>query len=75
MERAQKHGRIYGFYDMSTPWICIADPNIVKKLLVKNFESFSSHQLTSADQKFRTLEQANGQEWKVRQTNYVLYLT
>jgi len=64
MERAQKHGRIYGFYDMSTPWICIADPNIVKKLLVKNFESFSSHQLTSADQKFRTLEQANGQEWK-----------
>jgi len=64
MERAQKHGRIFGFYDMSTPWISIADPNIVKKILVKNFDNFSSHQLTSADQKFRTLEQANGQEWK-----------
>merc|ERR1712233_164127 len=64
MERAQKYGRIYGFYDMSTPWLSIADPPLVKKILVKNFESFSSHQFVSSDQKMRTLEQANGQEWK-----------
>ena len=66
MERAQKYGRIYGFYDMSTPWLSIADPALVKKILVKNFESFSSHQFVTSDQKMRTLEQANGQEWKVR---------
>jgi len=64
MERAQKYGRVYGFYDMSTPWLSIADPAIVKKILVKNFESFPSHQFTTSDQKMRTLEQANGQEWK-----------
>ena len=65
MERAQKYGRVYGFYDMSKPWLSIADPAIVKKILVKNFESFPSHQFTTSDQKMRTLEQANGQEWKV----------
>ena len=75
MERAQKYGRLYGFYDMSTPWISIADPTMVKKILVKNFDSFSSHQFVSSDQKMRTLEQANGQEWKVRLAHpYVLFL-
>jgi len=64
MERDRLYGKVYGFYDMSTPWLSIADPAIVKKILVKNFDSFSSHQFTSSDQKHRTLEQANGQEWK-----------
>jgi len=64
MERHRMYGKVYGFYDMSTPWLSIADPDILKKILVKSFDSFSSHQFASSDQKHRTLEQANGQEWK-----------
>lgn len=64
MERHRLYGKVYGFYDMSTPWLSIADPDILKKILVKSFDSFSSHQFASSDQKHRTLEQANGQEWK-----------
>jgi len=64
MEQAQKYGRVYGFYAMSTPIISIADPAILKKILIKNFDSFSSHVFAPKDQKMRTLEQANGQEWK-----------
>ena len=79
MERHRMYGKVYGFYDMSTPWLSIADPDILKKILVKiscssglnpaqvkSFDSFSSHQFASSDQKHRTLEQANGQEWKVK---------
>jgi len=64
MERHRMYGKVYGFYDMSTPWLSIADPDILKKILVKSFDNFSSHQFASSDQKHRTLEQANGQEWK-----------
>ena len=74
MEQAQKYGRVYGFYAMSTPILTIADPAILKKILIKNFDSFSSHVFAPKDQRMRTLEQANGQEWKVRQTNFVLHL-
>ena len=35
MERDRLYGKVYGFYDMSTPWLSIADPAIVKKILVK----------------------------------------
>ena len=66
MERAQKYGRVFGFYDMSTPWLVIADPPLLKKILVKNFDSFSSHVFSPSEKKMRTLEQANGQEWKVK---------
>ena len=65
MEQAQKYGRVYGFYAMSTPILTIADPAILKKILIKNFDSFSSHVFAPKDQRMRTLEQANGQEWKV----------
>ena len=35
MERHRMYGKVYGFYDMSTPWLSIADPDILKKILVK----------------------------------------
>ena len=66
MERAEKYGRVFGFYDMSTPWLVIADPPLLKKVLVKNFDSFSSHMFSPSEKKMRTLEAANGQEWKVK---------
>ena len=66
-----RFGRLWGFYDMSTPWVAIADPNILKKILVKSFDAFSHHQFSIADQKIRTLDTANGQEWKVKRHRYI----
>ena len=50
---------------MSTPYLSIADPTILKKIMVKSFDSFSAHADSVSDQSLRSLDLTNGQEWKV----------
>ena len=56
---------MWGQYDMSTPYLSIADPTILKKIMVKSFDSFSAHADSVSDQSLRSLDLTNGQEWKV----------
>lgn len=64
MDNFQRYGHVWGQYDMATPYLSIADPAILKKILVKNFDSFPAHQDFISDQKIRTLDSCNGQEWR-----------
>ena len=60
-----RFGKVWGQYDMSTPYLSIADPEILKKIMVKSFDSFSAHADSVSDQNLRSLDLTNGQEWKV----------
>jgi len=64
MELFLRFGKVWGQYDMSTPYLSIADPTILKKIMVKSFDSFSAHADSVSDQSLRSLDLTNGQEWK-----------
>ena len=66
MENFRKFGPIWGNYFMSEPWLNITDPKIIKQITVKNFDNFPSRSAGVGDQekKFRTLESANGEDWR-----------
>jgi len=64
MELFLRFGKVWGQYDMSTPYLSIADPLILKKIMVKSFDSFSAHADSVSDQSLRSLDLTNGQEWK-----------
>jgi len=64
LENFRKYGPNWGAYAMSEPWLSISDPKIIKQITVKSFDHFSSHYFETPTQKFRTLEMANGEEWK-----------
>ena len=40
-ERFQKYGKTYAYYEGTTPVLATIDPEIIKSVLVKNFDSFT----------------------------------
>ena len=36
----KRYGKLYGYYDMSTPITCIADPKVIKNIMVRHFAHF-----------------------------------
>jgi len=69
MSRAQKYGKIFGCYILSTPWVFVADPDIIKQMTIKDFDHFPAHSQTFNDQKYRSLDSAEGAEWKELRKN------
>lgn len=65
LERKAKYGRIYGYFHGSTPELSVADPVLLKKILVKDFHKFTDR---SKPPHHRTLKTTMfflpGQEWK-----------
>ena len=64
-ENFRKYGRVWGTYDMCEPWVHVADTKLIKAITVKSFEHFTAHWGVGInDNKFTTLDQADGQTWK-----------
>jgi len=68
-ERAQKYGKVFGSYIISSPWVFVSDPDIIKQITIKDFDHFPAHQFTFNDQKYRSLDSAEGAEWKELRKN------
>lgn len=63
-ERFEKHGKIYGAYIMSTPWVFTSDPDIIKQITIKDFDHFHGHMAEFPEQKYRSLDTTAGEEWR-----------
>ncbi|KAL1505695.1 hypothetical protein ABEB36_005200 [Hypothenemus hampei] len=62
-----------GIYDFSVPTLCITDPEIIKKIMVKDFDSFVDHSIASIDPEIdpvwgSTLLTSTGKHWKTLRT-------
>ncbi|GAB6028359.1 hypothetical protein CHUAL_002527 [Chamberlinius hualienensis] len=68
IRKAKRYGTVYGFYEGRKPTIRIADPDMLREILSKQFDHFTDRRkldLGNADpvtKKFLTL--VNGAEWK-----------
>lgn len=57
-----------GFYHMRTPTLMIRDPELINKMLIKDFSHFTDHELPvdpSVNFLGSSLFFANGQKWKI----------
>nr|QTW43664.1 CYP3027-like protein [Eurytemora affinis] len=63
-KRVAKYGKVFGAYILSQPVVYLADADLIKQITTKDFESFHGHLFKFGDQKFRTLDIADGEEWK-----------
>jgi len=62
-DRFESYGTTYGAYMLSTPWVYTSDPKIIKQITVKDFDSFRSRPFVFPNQKYRSLDTAEGEEW------------
>jgi cytochrome P450 len=63
-QRCAKYGKVFGAYTLTQPWVYVADADLIKQITTKIFDSFHGHSFKFGDQKFRTLDIAEGAEWK-----------
>eukprot|EP00795_Rhopilema_esculentum_P016292 gene16292-7678_t len=66
-EAGKKYGSIYGFYFMKEPMIVVAEPDIIRQVLVKEFDNF--HDRPNGDMEFpeplkSMMSEVKGQRWK-----------
>jgi len=61
-ERFEKYGKIWGAYQASSPQVFITDPDMIKQIHIKDFDSFNGHSFHFS-QKFRMLTETRGEEW------------
>ncbi|GFR31291.1 cytochrome P450 3A8, partial [Trichonephila clavata] len=64
--RRQKYGRIYGHFEGLRPVLSVADPTLLRDILVKDFHIFPQRRLISTgDEIFdKMLSAVNGEDWK-----------
>lgn len=43
----KKYGKVFGFFEGLEPQLFISDPDIIKGILVKDFDHFVNHQVKS----------------------------
>ncbi|GFQ90655.1 cytochrome P450 3A6, partial [Trichonephila clavata] len=65
-QRRQKYGRIYGHFEGLRPVLSVADPTLLRDILVKDFHIFPQRRLISTgDEIFdKMLSAVNGEDWK-----------
>ncbi|XP_071130896.1 cytochrome P450 3A24-like [Mytilus edulis] len=65
MEWRSQYGRVFGYFEGYTPVLSVSDPEIVKQVLVKDFQNFSHRkQFPLAPRKSLGLFLENGSQWK-----------
>lgn len=59
-----KYGRVWGKYEGVAPHVFIVEPELLKDVLVKRFESFVERQYFPMEDKHRSLVDARSDAWK-----------
>ncbi len=54
LRMTRKYGEVYGFYFLGIPCIMVSDPDILKAVLVKDFDKFHDRPVSSTNE-FRVL--------------------
>ena len=47
MKRVKKYGKVFGMFEGVQPAIYISDPEIIKQILVKDFDHFVNHPVST----------------------------
>lgn len=63
-EMHKKHGMTFGRYDGVFPTISTIDPELVKAILVKNFDSFTDVLNVEVKERHTTLDISRGETWR-----------
>ncbi len=65
-EWRKKYGDVFGYYNAGTPVLAVSDPDIVKEILVKQFDKFDERYGTidTSEHKYATLAEIKGEKWK-----------
>ena len=62
----KKYGKVYGFYEAGTPALAVADPDMVKEVLIKQFDNFEQRKIfyDNSHDPFVSLIEMTGEKWK-----------
>ena len=65
-EWTKKYGKVFGYYQGSTPVLLVADPDLARKILIKQFDNFEQRLivLENNDDPYRDIFEAVGEKWK-----------
>uniref|UniRef100_A0A023GMU1 Putative cytochrome p450 ixodes scapularis cytochrome n=1 Tax=Amblyomma triste TaxID=251400 RepID=A0A023GMU1_AMBTT len=78
MKNYTRYGRLYGSYEGTAPTLVVADPEILREVLVSNFKNFSDRseaQRTSSDVWRKSIMNLSGDEWKMARNIFTPALT
>lgn len=66
IEWREKYGKVYGFYAGSTPYLVIADANVLKQICIKDFDKFPNHQFLKVPNRYQKhfLINQKDDEWR-----------
>jgi len=66
IERYQKYGKVYGYFDGSHPILNISDLQVIKNILIRDFDSFVDRRNRNTNGIMRhTLLSLKGNEWRM----------
>lgn len=62
----QRYGNVYGFYAGSTPYLVIADAQVLKQICIKDFDKFPNHQFLKVPNRYQKhfLINQKDDEWR-----------
>ena len=65
-EWTEKYGKVFGFYEGNIPTLAVADPDVVREILIKQFNKFEQRQplLDNPDLPDADIFIAKGDRWK-----------
>ena len=63
---SQMYGKVFGYYEGSKPVLVVADPDMAREILVKQFHKFEERNLIFDNTKdpYATLVESAGEKWK-----------
>ena len=62
-EQLRNYGKLFVEYDSTVPFIVIAEPEMIKEVMVKHFDSFVNRQEFGIEDKHMSLADARGDIW------------
>ncbi|CAG2176681.1 unnamed protein product, partial [Oppiella nova] len=51
-QRFRDYGRVHGFYDFNEPVLTVGEPELIKQILVKDFQSFHNRRQLRVSSKY-----------------------